>query len=369
MYVIAFVYNNNGMATWCWEAAHALSEAGQPVLLVCQDHVVLPSTPQVEVVRFTPPAVEKPWIKRKWEKVKGEPAEFTFHLHQHLRQQGVSPSAYLLNQPDMYDDRVSAPQHVAGWACPSSLRGYLAKIPKYNGPRWHKDTLAICRGWLVIWRKDWRGYRGATSVLAVSQRLGSELRAKGVNAHVVHPGTHVTAARHSESPPPCRLLVAALDLEEPRKRVRWMVEALKRKEKRNFHLTLIGNASESFRRWVCQDEFPATFTGHIPRDAVQRLMVENDVFLFGSSLDDWGYVLVEAMANGLIVVAPNESPFDEIVHNTGGLYSLRSQEDFGNEVQKAIDNYREKSCLSWERAEACFSRRAFARSLLAAIQK
>jgi hypothetical protein len=35
MFVVAYLYNDNGMASWCWEAAHALHELGQPVLLIC----------------------------------------------------------------------------------------------------------------------------------------------------------------------------------------------------------------------------------------------------------------------------------------------------------------------------------------------
>ena len=48
--VVAMLYNRNGMAAWCWEAAHALHELGQNVLLIAAPDTPLPGTPKVEVV-------------------------------------------------------------------------------------------------------------------------------------------------------------------------------------------------------------------------------------------------------------------------------------------------------------------------------
>ena len=48
---VAMLYNRNVMATWCWEAAHALHELGRSVILIAAADVPLPGTPEVEVVR------------------------------------------------------------------------------------------------------------------------------------------------------------------------------------------------------------------------------------------------------------------------------------------------------------------------------
>ena len=49
---VALLYNQNGMASWCWEAAHALHELGRNVLLIAANDVPLPGSPEVEVVRI-----------------------------------------------------------------------------------------------------------------------------------------------------------------------------------------------------------------------------------------------------------------------------------------------------------------------------
>src|ERR1035441_795773 len=49
--VVAMLYNRNGMAAWCWEAAHALHEQGRSVILIASADVPLPGIPEVEVVR------------------------------------------------------------------------------------------------------------------------------------------------------------------------------------------------------------------------------------------------------------------------------------------------------------------------------
>jgi glycosyltransferase involved in cell wall biosynthesis len=333
MFVVAYLYNNNGMASWCWEAAHALHEMPQPVLLVCSNEVELPGTPVVEVLRFNPQTGgyrRKDILSRiagEFGRLSGESSGFVYLLHQHLQELGIEPSAYFLNQSNLQDPRVEVPQYITAWAYPTSLKGYLSKVGKLTGWKISKPIgiLRTCFELVGWWKKDWRAYRNATSVLAVSQRLSTELVSQGIRGHIVHPGTSISAYELRESANNvCQVLIAAVDLEDPRKRVRWMINALKSSTHINFSLTLVGHASDAFKKWVC-DDFPAKFTGHLPRNQLQNLMAEHDVFLFGSCLDDWGYVLVEAMSQGLVIVAPRISPFDEIVEDTGILYSLASE--------------------------------------------
>jgi len=50
--VVAWLYNTTGLGTWCWEAAHALQELGQNVILIAAQNVQLPGIPAVEVARI-----------------------------------------------------------------------------------------------------------------------------------------------------------------------------------------------------------------------------------------------------------------------------------------------------------------------------
>ena len=374
MIIVAYLYNTNGMASWCWEAAHALHEAGQTVRLVCSESVTLPADCQVPVIRFDPPTEPRDSVRSKLlgelSRLSAKSSGFVWELHQQLGKQGIQPTAYLLNQTDLQDERVPVPQYVTAWAYPTTLRGYSVKIGTYSGWKLSRSTVRALLSTLGWWRKDWRAYRSATGVLAVSQRLHTELTAQGVNSVVVHPGTEVQAMAPRDTKPPTKLLTVALDLEDFRKRVRWLVEALHRMpDWSQFSLTLIGKASPEFRAWVSQNEFPATFTGPLPRAQVQTEMAKQDIFLFGSALDDWGYVLIEAMSRNLCTVAPNISPFDEIVGDTGVLYNVNSQTDLTQKLSallaEPIGSYQQAAS---QRAETLFSRAAFSRSLLAMMK-
>src|SRR4051812_8325115 len=64
------------------------------------------------------------------------------------------------------------------------------------------------------------------------------------------------------------------------------------------------------------DEEPAV-TVHVPgrRDLVERLYAQADVLLFPSHMDTFGYVVLEAMAHGLPVLAPAHLALRELVED------------------------------------------------------
>jgi glycosyltransferase involved in cell wall biosynthesis len=94
-------------------------------------------------------------------------------------------------------------------------------------------------------------------------------------------------------------------------------------------------------------------------------MEKHDVFLFGSRFDDWGYVLIEAMGRGLCVVAPDISPFDEIVGKTGVTYPLDSSQIFKMKVDELCQmKLTLKKTQALERADSLFSRDAFSKELI-----
>ena len=372
MLIVAYLYNTNGMASWCWEAAHALYEAQQPVVLVCSQAVQLPEDSPVRIIRFDPPIPNRGGlaykISQELRRLSPQSSGFVWELHQHLEQQGINPTVYLLNQTDLQDPRVSVPQYVTGWAYPTSFSGYASKIGTYMGWKLSRNAVRSALSTLGWWGKDRRAYRSATGVLAVSQRLNADLVAQGVKSVVVHPGTALSVEpRLQVVKPPYNILTVALDLEEPRKRVRWLVEALqKMPDPMQFSLTLVGKASPAFQEWVCRDGFPATFAGSMTRAEVQAFMVQQDLFLFGSALDDWGYVLTEAMSQNLCIVAPNLSPFDEIVGDTGILYAPNSQDDLRHRLSNLMEmDISALRLAARSRVETMFSRQVFAQNLLA----
>ncbi len=76
------------------------------------------------------------------------------------------------------------------------------------------------------------------------------------------------------------------------------------------------------------------------------------------------------MGQGLCVVAPDLSPFDEILGPSGLVYQMNSPEHFAQQVQSAahqdLFNLRYSS---WLRATQLFSRQVFGASLVTAHQQ
>jgi glycosyltransferase involved in cell wall biosynthesis len=78
----------------------------------------------------------------------------------------------------------------------------------------------------------------------------------------------------------------------------------------------------------------------------------------------------EAMSQGLVIVAPNISPFDEIVGDTGILYSLASKKEFADKVLELCkSNLFSQRQSALQRANRLFSRHAFGKSLLDIYEK
>lgn len=373
--VVAMLYNRNGMATWCWEAAHALHELGRSVLLVAAAGAELPGTPAVEVVYLESeagPARQHGRVRRVIANMVGNlaagPDGVLQRIHSQLAARGVCPSAYILNQSTLVDRKVPCPQFVAAWSYPVTLFSYLRKVPLLAPSRRFKPLVRTALSTLGWWRKDWRGYRDAAGVLPVTEALAASLGRRSVDARVAYPGTAVSA-EPARTGGGIRLLMAAVRLNEPRKRVLWMLDALKQLSPApGTVLQLAGEADDSIRRAAALLSFPVEFLGRLQRQELQQAMQQAHVFCFGSVLDDWGYVLVEAMANGLVPVAPGQSPFDEILDRVGCCYLPHSRQDFLRAVQTVLSGSPEAEPLeAWNRARRLFSRASFGGSILESV--
>jgi glycosyltransferase involved in cell wall biosynthesis len=381
MLVVGYLYNDNGMATWCWEAAHALHRAGQPVILAASHEVTLPGEAEMEVVRLHSVKRSSSVLMRNVRKIiqilypiaHPEPDGLLQELHEELLRRGKQPTAYLLNQTTMIDDRISTSQYVVAWAYPVSLRGYLAKT---NLMLQSKHPLAKPRMFLWIlgmWRADWRAYRQAAGVLAVTRTLRDALSEQDVNAFCVHPGTRTLDTLPRPVGGVRQILIAATLLDEPRKRIEWMLESLAGVDDfDDCELVLAGISSPAIEAAAKRLKFPTKFLGRLRRDELQKLMGNCDIFCFGSKMDDWGYVVAEAVSNGMIVVAPDQSPFDEIVDDTGFMFDPASSSSFVDSLRKAVSLSPKETYQLKENAKVhaatVLSNKVFAQVLLGVIE-
>ncbi len=374
--VVALLYNTNGMATWCWEGAHALLESGRRVILIAGSDTPLPGTSSVEIIRIAIPerlpshrSRVSGAISTAGRLVSSASDGLLELIHSDLRNRGISPAAYVLNQSTLVDIAVDCPQVVAAWSFPVSLLSYLQKTPLLvpdKSLRSYARASLSAWGW---WRKDWRAYRAAQRVLPVTDAMRGSLEARSISTCLAYPGTFVGPLR-PRLPGGIRLLIAAGNLGEPRKRIVWMLDAMKElRMPSGTVLLLAGEADNSIREAAAKIGFPSELLGRLRRQELQQVMQDAHIFCFGSLLDDWGYVLVEAMANGMVPVAPAINPFNEILKGVGWCYAPHKQAAFANAIQStASGDLGEQGRLAWKRASLCFSRQAFAQSILNSLK-
>lgn len=367
MWLVGYLFNNNGMGTWCWETAHALADAGEEVALVCSSSVSLPGQSGVELIRVDPAPLDSAasrlmasggMLSRHGPRVMRRATEM-------VRASGRAPGVLLLNATEFYDEGLPSRQYVVAWARGARLMEYLRRYraESHASARVAARSLLSTIGW---WRRDWYAYEHADGVLAVSSPLNDELRSGGVKASLLHPCTHGAGAAPSRvASSPVRLITSAVSLADPRKRVCWMLDALHQWGRAGVTLTLVGAFDEEIRAAAERTGIPVTLTGPLLRNAALDLIHEHDLFLFASALDDWGYVVTEAMAQGLAVVAPDASPFDEILGATGARFAPGDAASFRSAIERILTDVAGARLTCWNRARTAFSRPTFVSNLRA----
>ena len=80
-------------------------------------------------------------------------------------------------------------------------------------------------------------------------------------------------------------------------------------------------------------DIPGNVTVHVPgpREVVERLYAESHVLLFPSHMDTFGYVVLEAMAHGLPVLAPGHLALNELVDDDSGVRFAAENMLYGND--------------------------------------
>src|ERR1700716_1427295 len=105
MWLVGYLYNNNGMGTWCWEAAHALADAGESVTLVCSPTVSLPGPTTIPILRVAAPAPARSIPGKILEAVgqlSAQGPRVMLEAARQLAEAGMPASHLLLNSTEFY---------------------------------------------------------------------------------------------------------------------------------------------------------------------------------------------------------------------------------------------------------------------------
>jgi glycosyltransferase involved in cell wall biosynthesis len=374
--LIGVVYNRNGIATWCVEAARALLQYGYRVSILTTSMDWLPEDLHAVAMVAQPPAprnlVKKVSDKLKWWGQFFVNSSFN-HIpiksaYRQLQQQGNAPGLILVAQTDFLWPEAPVPQWVVARAWPVTLKGYLDKMNELKSQPWLSRLHD-----LVFWYKmDHKAYRNATGVLAITQRLANTLRQKGYRAQKLYPCVAVAGQSKGISRAVPRIITAALNLGDKRKNITLMMEVLGglHRDQKPFDLTLVGLVdaeTENDYRYLVPH---ARFTGRLSRGELLSEMADHDIFLFASIQENWGYVLTEAMAMGLVVITPDIYPFDEINPNPQLRFKQHHRDDLKEKISKVISNpslLNDVKRKASEKYRASFSPAEFCKELFEAV--
>lgn len=343
--LIGYVYNNNGMCTWCIEASRALQLQGHHVLLtvspygaqfipddvpfvIVDDKRKLTSTFFQKIIRrvkkYSVNIIIPDWFNSMSETIVSDAGR-----------KGFMADIIFWNQTNLLSQRIQIPQWVVGWAYPAGIAGYLnkLKIPG-NGSNFNRI--------LDLWywyRIDNMAYRRAAGVLTVTKVLTEALAPKVKNVVYAAPSCGAKDIMQYQKSGPITLCISALGLEDKRKNIAWMIESLAaHSDCKNCTIHLIGQVSETFKEKTKALLKNAVFHGYLPREKAMELLSASDVMLFGSLQDDWGYVQIEAMSSGLVVVAPDQIPCCEIIPDKNCLYPVGNKTEFANKVALLVNH-------------------------------
>lgn len=362
------------MATWCIEVSKSLKDQGHNVVMVVApglENMVPAGVDHFSINAFE--NVNRPFLKKVHDKLiswfgflwpfpapslAGKAILEEAHRLQHTTE------IVLWNQTNLLVPGHRLPQWVVGWAYPAALSGYLHKLKTKSD----LPVLSRLRDLLYWYRTDNFAYQRASGVLSVTKALDVELQKKKINVIYAAPGCsteYIRLPAPQNSQP--HLVIVARWLDEARKNIPWLIEALAKISTANYRLSLIGDANETFKTEV-RDKIPhGIFLGILPRNELMRELQKADMLLFGSALDDWGFVQVEAMANGLAVFAPAQLPSTEIIPDPRFLFKPGDAIDFKNKIEYLLENpdeIQKAKTIFHETYLQNFSSAVFARQLL-----
>lgn len=370
MIVIAYASGQNGMTTWCIEAAHALLDNGIDCCLFCDENVNLQYYTDIKTFiikdSFVLPTTFLDKIKVQiWNRIFRSNASIAYQIDSKLRANNITATHIIWNNAAYLNTDVPIPQSTVAWAYPAGFWSYIKKTKIFAQNQNLKTKILCYLDSIGFYLSDTRGYKNAHSVLAIHNALNKDLNNHKIKNFLIYPSivTKYTIPCNTTSGK-LKIIIAALNIEESRKGIMWMLDCLCHAEFLDkIELHIVGRCSKEFERKYTTI-LPITFYGLLSRAEVDEKMQKMDLFLFGSTLDDWGFVQTEAMSNGLAVISPNLTPFNEIVPLSLLLFELHSEQSFLDAIKFVLESDRlslKTICLNT--ANEKFSRKVFAHKI------
>jgi glycosyltransferase involved in cell wall biosynthesis len=206
----------------------------------------------------------------------------------------------------------------------------------------------------IMWRYTLWYYNQMDAVYVPSKATGEELVRKGIPKHKIrfydrgidvdrfHPSKRngFLKNRHGLDDDSLKLLYAGRISKE--KNLPQLIEIFKRLLETgcNIHLVVAGSGPYLDEMKKELKGMPVTFSGFIEGEELAQTYASSDLFLFPSTTDTFGNVVLEAQASGLPVIVTDEGgPKENLISGkTGFIVSAGDTDAFVNRVAELMDN-------------------------------
>ncbi len=123
-----------------------------------------------------------------------------------------------------------------------------------------------------------------------------------------------------------------------RKGAQHLIEAAKGMDLQGYEILIVGNGPMRKQLEESAKGSNVRFLGWLPRDKLLDLYSTASIFVFPSTQESFGMVVIEAMAAGMAVIAANDSALPEVVGDAGVLVEPKNSEAIRTALFGLISN-------------------------------
>lgn len=214
------------------------------------------------------------------------------------------------------------------------------------------------------WSGEW-GYKKADSIITLTPQLARQLKGFGFKATWVPLGIKVKKYRKQPTRVPVKFGAVAYDLENPRKGIKYLLEAVKILTKMDlpqdsYKIELIGGYTKKLKEEIKKSglEKRIVLLGRIEHNKIMTKLQQWDVFTFPTLFEELSLATIEAIAAGLVCVGWKIDALEAAWGNAGILLPKENVEQLAETMCKLITNPELRIKLSqeaWQRAKKYFS--------------
>jgi len=206
----------------------------------------------------------------------------------------------------------------------------------------------------ICWRYSIWYYNQMDVVYVPSRATGDELKTKGVKKEKIrfyprgidikrfHPSKRNGFFENRFSLPENRMRLLYVGRISKEKNLLDLVEICRRlhQMRQDFHLYVIGDGPFSKHLKDAFRSMPVTLTGFMEGEDLAQAYASSDLFIFPSTTDTFGNVVLEAQASGIPVIVTDEGgPKENVIDGeTGYIVSAGDIDGFIDKIQVLLDH-------------------------------